>query len=124
MRCLKKMLTAATFDEVTSCAIDRHGMAHFVGPRYKMTNLDITALSWSYFPYTDGIVYWNESMPAIDSSIFNNVDSLVAHKMWIGSMMDIDGNGEIDFPEVPSGSYPWGELQVCRTFEFYSNGSR
>jgi len=111
---------AATFDEIYSVALDNQGKAHFVGSRYKMTGMDATAnpVSWYYYPYTDGIVYWNEDMPVIDTSYLNNPDTLFNHGMWIGSMVDYNGNGEIDFPDAGSGNYPWGDYRYAGLSSF------
>jgi len=103
----------ATFDDTYDIAIDAQGKVHFAGCRYKLTGMDATipAVTWFYYPYTDGVVYWNEDMPQIDTSYLNNPDTLFNHGMWIGSMIDIDGSGEIEFPETGSGIYPWGEYR-------------
>jgi hypothetical protein len=104
-----------TFDETYSIALDNEGKVHFVGARYKMTGIDATAspLSWYFYPYTDGLVYWNENMPQMDTSYLNNPDTLINHGMWIGSMVDINGNGQIDYPDMASGEYPWGAYRYA-----------
>jgi len=111
---------AATFDEVFSATLDHQGKVHFVGGRYKLTGMDATAatITWYYYPYTDGMIYWNEDMPAIDTSILDNPDSLYAHGMWIGGMVDYNGNGEIDFPDAGSGNYPWGDYRYAGLSSF------
>jgi len=103
----------ATFDDTYDIALDGDGKVHFAGCRYKLTGMDasLPAVTWFYYPYTDGVVYWNEDMPQIDTSFLNNPDTLFNHGMWVGSMIDIDGSGEIEFPETGSGIYPWGEYR-------------
>jgi len=103
----------ALFDETFDIALDNQGKVHFVGCRYKLTGMDAStpAVTWFYYPYTDGVVYWNEDMPQIDTSYLNNPDTLFNHGMWIGSMVDIDGSGEIEFPDAGADAYPWGEYR-------------
>jgi hypothetical protein len=99
----------ATFDEIFAVALDNQGMVHMATTRYLMSSFDTEGQSWNYWPYqSDGIVYWNESMPTIDTAILYYADSLIAHGMWVGGMQDYNGNDLLDFPEVPSGSLPWG----------------
>ena len=105
---------AASFDETYDIALDNEGKVHFVGCRYKFGSFDASVApiaSWSYYPYTDGVVYWNEDMPQIDTSYLNNPDTLFNHGMWIGSMIDLDGSGEIEFPDAGSDAYPWGDYR-------------
>lgn len=102
---------ATTYDETFAIALDNLGQIHLATTRYKIIHYNSEAASWNYYPYTDGIVYWNETMPQIDTSIYSNVDSLVNHGMWIGNMIDYDGSGEIEFPEVGSDQVPWGDYR-------------
>lgn len=50
-----------------------------------------------YFPGTDGLIYWNSTMPMLDDSLF--LDTLDAHGQLIGYVVD-PGTGDsiIDFP--------------------------
>jgi hypothetical protein len=101
---------ATTFDETFAIALDNQAKVHLVTTRYKIVNYNSTAnpVSWNYYPYTDGIVYWNENMPQIDTSVYNNVDILINLGMYVGGMLDYNNNGQIDFPEVGSEEKPWG----------------
>ncbi len=105
----------ATFDDTWDIALDNLGKIHFVGCRYKMTLVNSTAnpLSWNYYPYTDGVVYWNENMPQIDTSFLNNPDSLFNNGMWVGSVLDLNGNGEIDWIDAGADYYPWGAYRYA-----------
>lgn len=104
----------ATFDDTWDMALDNQGKVHFVGARYKMTKVNSTAnpLSWSYYPYTDGIVYWNENMPTIDTVFLNNPDTLLNHGMWVGYMQDMNGNGILDYKDAGD-EYPWGAYRYA-----------
>jgi hypothetical protein len=109
----------ATFDEIFAVALDNQGQAHMVTTRYLMSSFNTEGQSWNYWPYqSDGIIYWNESMPKIDTAILYYEDSLRAHGMWIGGMVDYNNNGFIDFPEVASGSVPWGGYRYVNLSSF------
>ena len=104
---------ATTFDETFALALDNEAKIHVVTTRYKIVHYNSTAspVSWNYYPYTDGIVYWNENMPQIDTAIYNNIDSLVSRGMYIGGMLDYNNNGEIEFPTVGTDQVPWGDYR-------------
>jgi hypothetical protein len=56
-------------DGYNSVALDDEGMAHVAFGR--QIHLDDTPDddAWSYYPYSDGLVYWNETMPALDTAM-------------------------------------------------------
>ena len=107
-----------TYDENFAIALDNEGKVHLAVTRYKMVHYNSTAASWNYYPYTDGLVYWNESMPAIDTAIYNNLDSLENRGMIIGYMLDYNSNGEIEFPEVGASEIPWGDYRYVGPTSF------
>ncbi len=111
---------ATTYDENFAVALDNQGMAHLVTTRYKMIHYNSTAspVSWNYYPYTDGMVYWNESMSKIDTSFYGDLDSLNTRGMLVGEMLDYNGNDTIDFPTVASGQVPWGEYRYVGPSSF------
>jgi hypothetical protein len=111
---------ATTFDEIFSIALDNQGKVHLVTTRYKLLEYNSTAgaVAWSYYPTTDGIVYWNESMPQIDTAIYSHPDSLINRGMWIGGMQDYSGNDTIDFPDAGSGNQPWGDYRYVGPSSF------
>lgn len=52
-----------------ACAIDNNGMVHVVFPR--------SAKVWvagavNYYPFQDGLIYWNESMPVLDTTTISS----------------------------------------------------
>jgi len=75
--------TIPTTDSGISCVIDNNGTVHVVTGSTRI--LCEVSPDVSYFPGTDGLLYWNETMPAGD--ITNNVIAFVE---------DIDGSGVIE----------------------------
>ena len=59
-------------DGYNAIAIDDEGIVHVAFGR--QIHLDDTPDddSWSYFPYSDGLVYWNETMPPLDTAQITN----------------------------------------------------
>lgn len=110
----------ATYDEIFAVALDNQAKIHLVTTRYMMIHLDATAnpVSWNYYPETDGIIYWNEDMPKIDTSIYNEPDSLISHGMWLGNVQDLNGNDIIDYQDAGSGNQPWGEYRYVGPSSF------
>ncbi len=55
-------------DGYNAATIDDDGIVHIAFGR--QIHLDDTPddATWSYYPYSDGIVYWNETMPALDTA--------------------------------------------------------
>jgi hypothetical protein len=107
----------------SSCVVlDNNGMAHcFFG---RMQESGDGSGGPSYYPYWDGIYYWNESMPAITWDYFWNtavpptycaIPDTVAFPC-IAYLYDLNGNGQIDFaPNPPSGDFPFGIYQTSLT---------
>jgi len=89
-------------DQSAHIALDADGMAHVVFGISRVTHEE-PGTTYSYFPYTDGIGYWNETMPA-----FENANQHYALDAWnvleenvnlIGWMQDVDGSGDIELAE-------------------------
>jgi hypothetical protein len=97
-----------TNDGSLAVAIDNSGNANVVFGRMAVSKTTSNIDSSSYYPYTDGLVYWNENMPVLDSTQLGNVAGLTANGQLIGWMIDYDNSGSIDFPVVPTGTYPFG----------------
>jgi len=53
----------------SACALDSQGNVHVVFPR--MIKVYIAGAG-NYYPYTDGLIYWNESMPVIDTTLISS----------------------------------------------------
>ncbi len=62
-----------------------------------------------YYPYTDGLIYWNENMPVLDTTQLGDVDGLYTAGQWIGSMLDYNGDTTINYPTPPAGELPFGK---------------
>ena len=85
-------------------ALDINGMAHVVfGIMRTYYNLD----DWKFFKTTDGVGYWNESMPAYSSNA-NALDpscgpesELTIDETLIGWTKDLNENGTIDWVDIP-----------------------
>jgi len=56
-------------DGYNAIALDDEGMVHVAFGR--QIHIDDTPddASWSYYPYSDGLVYWNEQMPVLDTAM-------------------------------------------------------
>ncbi len=69
---------------------------------------------WSYFPFTDGIIYWNENMEPLedeenqhDALSYDNLEEDVNYVAWTP---DVDGDGTIDIGENELYSYRTGGM--------------
>lgn len=80
--------TIPTTDSGISVVIDNNNQVHVAVGSTRILNDTPNPNGSSYFPGTDGLLYWNESMPAGD--ITNNVIAFVD---------DIDGSGVIEIPD-------------------------
>lgn len=90
------LATASTIVEPFYCndgsnavAIDKDGKIHAAFGRMRASNTDGTGKV--YYPYTDGIVYWNQDMPMIQDSLY--LDTLDAHGQLVGYVVD-PGTGD------------------------------
>jgi hypothetical protein len=86
--------TVDHIDGSLNVLIDNAGVCHVWSGRMRILDDDSTDALYSYFPYTDGILYWNETMGATAPTI-------------ITGAIDIDGNTTLDFPSPGSG-FPFG----------------
>ena len=84
-------------DGTSSCAFDKNGVVHVAFGRMRAQGATTGRL---YFPYTDGLVYWNSTMPAIDTTILTDIDSLYAHNLLIGYVeSNAAGDTIVAFPK-------------------------
>jgi hypothetical protein len=93
-------------DGSTAIELDHSGMAHVAVGRMR-ANGDGTA--HYYFPGTDGLIYWNESMPMMDTTFISNLDTLEAHGQLAGYVAaNSAGDSIVGFPYYGSGlsSFP------------------
>jgi len=107
-----------TFDEVFAIALDNQGQVHLATTRYLIASYNTDAATWNYYPYNDGIVYWNESMSQIDTGTLYHQDSLIAKGMLAGYMIDYNGNDTIDYPDAGADAVPWGTYRYTGPTSF------
>ncbi|HRY99377.1 MAG TPA: T9SS type A sorting domain-containing protein [Bacteroidales bacterium] len=81
-------------DGSLAVALDHSGNAHLAFGLMRVLNTDLTDATTTYLPFTDGLVYWNETMPPLSSL---NDDSLYTSGNLIAWMLDLNGNGVLDF---------------------------
>ncbi|MCC6181542.1 MAG: T9SS type A sorting domain-containing protein [Bacteroidia bacterium] len=93
--------TVETNDGNLSIAVDNNGKAFVAYGRMRILNDAPSANGYSYFPYTDGLYIWNESMPT------QTVSTVMGTNIAAG-MEDLYQQGTIYFPTVASGSWPFG----------------
>jgi hypothetical protein len=70
---------------------------------------------YSWYPYTDGLLYWNENMAPLDSALLNNDSLLYSSGNYITGMLDYTGNDTIDFPFVGVNQFPFGNYYLSLT---------
>lgn len=107
----------AGIDGSSAIAVDDAGKVHVVVGRMRVSDDDYAddPPASSYYPYTDGLLYWNEDMAPFDSALLNNETQLIANGQYIAGMLDYSGNDTIDFPIVGSGEFPFGNYYLSLT---------
>jgi len=84
-------------DGAGHATFDTDGMMHVV---FGVNRANADAAGSYWFPFVDGLAYWNESMDAFvggDQVNVLNPDNLYEMGNLIGYMIDINGNGQLDF---------------------------
>lgn len=127
-------------DGTADIAIDNNGDVHVVCGLMRVTH-DQPGTNFSFFPYTDGIAYWNENRPPFTApdqhDALDAIDVLVPDYNLIGWTQDINNNGQMDFvdiysyrsggisgmPELSIDEYNNVFLVYASTTEGYDNGS-
>lgn len=108
--------TVMTTDGCGDVIIDKDGKVHVVFGIMRVLDETIETTgdpASSYFPYTDGILYWNESMPA---GVYNGgVSRTNFHDLYIDNQVeevawtpDLNGNNSYDFVSVGATQWPFG----------------
>lgn len=100
--------TLDTNDGNFAIALDNNGKAYVSYGRMRILNAAPSATGYSFFPYTDGLYLWNESMPTqtVSSTPGNNV---------VAAIEDLGEQGTIYFPSVPAGVWPFGTFYCSLT---------
>jgi hypothetical protein len=85
-------------DGTQACAIDSDDNVHIVYGRMRHV-YDETGAGL-YYPLTEGLIYWNETMEPLDTTIISTytLDFLEASGNLVGRVVDPGTSGLIDFP--------------------------
>ncbi len=89
-------------DNSAAIALSPDGKAHVAFGISRVMHLEV-GTTYQYFPYVEGIGYWNEDMPAFSNDLaalappqYGYANSeMVEDVNYIGWMQDVDGDGEI-----------------------------
>jgi len=106
-----------TTDGYQAIALDKNGKAHIAFGRTRVYMSAASADSSFYYPYTDGLVYWNEDMPVLDTVQLGDLNGLNNAGQLIGYMEDYNGDTTINFPTPASAD----ELAVGKYFNSLSS---
>ncbi|MCX6271385.1 MAG: T9SS type A sorting domain-containing protein, partial [Bacteroidetes bacterium] len=114
-----------TDDGYVNCVLDNTGKAHVFFGIQRVCNTIINDAQTQYYPYTDGLAYWNEDMPPFTTL---NVDTLDAHHQLVGWTQDINGNDTIFEFLDPMGNYqssvttmPYACIDGSKIFLFFTS---
>ena len=102
-----------TSDGSCALAIDANGTAHVAFGIQRWAK-PATGTSYTYWPYTDGMVYWNETMPvfAANSASALDPDTLKANGYKVFERLDLDGDGNV---YIYTGDYMTENYRVTMT---------
>lgn len=91
-------------DNSGDIALDNTGMAHVAFGLTRVAHEE-AGTTFSFWPFSDGIAYWNEDRPPFEDPNGNPHDALDADDVLIedynliGWTQDVDGNGVIEFED-------------------------
>ncbi|MCD4734539.1 MAG: hypothetical protein K8R53_00720, partial [Bacteroidales bacterium] len=82
-------------------ALDSQGKAHVVFGIGRVAHFEV-GTTYSYWPWTDGVAYWNEDRPPFEHptnphKALSVLENLVEDYDLIGWTQDVDSSGTIDF---------------------------
>lgn len=97
-------------DNSGAIALDNEGKVHVVFGINRVMHMEL-GTTYSYFPYIDGVGYWNEDMPPFSNDLsalappqYEYASSeMIEDFNYIGWTQDVDGDGEITFVVTPTG---------------------
>ena len=100
-------------DGSVACALDHNGNVCIVTGRMRVSDDAFTddPPTSSYYPYTDGLLFWKEGMTPMDSLTLNDETLLNASGYLIAAMVDMDADS-IEYPVVASGQWPFGNYYL------------
>ncbi len=106
--------TIVSSDNAGDVIIDSNGKVHVIFSRMRYLDDDASDDGrFSYFPYTDWVLYWNEDMGegaysgSVTSPSFIDLQ-VPAAVDTIGWAPDLNNNGTLDFADVGTGNWPFG----------------
>lgn len=105
-----------------SGVMDNNGIFHVAFGRMRALDDGTGKL---YAPGTDGLVYWNSTMPVMDTAIVTDIDTLIAHDLCIGYVASNSaGDTIVDFPYygVSLSSYPQMTIDEYNNIYFIWSG--
>ena len=91
--------------------IDKGGVIHVAFGRMRAV---CTGSAKNYYPGTDGIVYWNSTMPVLDTAIVSNINLLIGANLCLGYVAD-NGNPNdsiVGFPAYGVGLSSFPQIVV------------
>jgi len=99
------MDTVYSTDGSGAVLLDNNNIAHVFFGNMRLLDADLTDQSTSYFPSTDGLMYWNENMGADDFANNPIIDS----SLWYSSLcqmitnaQDTDGDNVLNIVDFPT----------------------
>lgn len=122
--------TLYTVDNTANIAIDDNGMVHVVWATARVIVETAAAGSYNYFPYTDGICYWNESMGQLPENPENPHKTLdptyldgLGMGIVVGWVPDINNDGEVTIFDYELIGYRTLGLSTLPGLSIDENGS-
>ncbi|KAF0128105.1 MAG: hypothetical protein FD155_3430 [Bacteroidetes bacterium] len=116
-------------DNSANIAIDNNGMVHIVWATARVIH-EAPGSSYNFFPYTDGIGYWNESMGTIPTNPSNPHKTLdpeylesLNKGIVVGWVPDLNNNGELDITLADDLNYRTLGLSTQPSIAVDNNGS-
>lgn len=104
--------TLETCDGFGDLLVDNNGKVHVAFGVMRQLDSDPSDDEWSWFPYTDGLIYWNEDMGSATYTTENNTEDFIAlqtNGVEVAYSFDLDGNNTIwEFAEVGDGEFGFG----------------
>ena len=89
-------------DNSADIAIDNDGVVHLVSGIGRVAH-DEVGTTYSYWPYTDGIAYWNDTRDPFENEnphrALDPFTNLIEDYDLVGWMQDVDGSGAIELAE-------------------------
>jgi len=100
-------------DGSSALAIDNSGKVHVFFGRMRVFNEIAGDDLTSWFPYVDGLLYWNESMSTLTT--LKSLDTLDLNGNLISTVPDMDGDGQIMLLSATPPDWPFGVYYLSMT---------